>query len=352
MYATIHTIEPFDASVGTTVRFSWTGNQIYKVRCIIKNNETSELVYDETISTMKQAFEIPSNSGLVNGIRYISYITVFDVDGNESDLQYVGTPFYCFTTPVFNLSVNQDDIVKSSTYRVSLTYLQNENEKLDSYNIILYSYQKTELQTSGIQYDTSDMYLTLTGLENATQYYVKAIGTTVNGMILETEEILFMVSYQQAQIFTVTELNNKPEIGAIEFKANIVSTKAETNSNPEFIDGKYLNLTNNTATFDTGFKTSGDFYFVANFYDPILNKRIAKFTDKNAMTVELYYREGSFSSSYGTQCYIELIGCSSFANYTIYSNYVDIPTDIQILSVLVRRISGYYDIALELIERK
>ena len=96
MYAIINPIEPFDRSVGSTISFTWNGNQIFKVRCKIKLNSSGEVVYDETVSSMKKEYVIPADTDLVNGEYYVATITVFDADDNESDEQDIGTPFYCF----------------------------------------------------------------------------------------------------------------------------------------------------------------------------------------------------------------------------------------------------------------
>ena len=87
MYAVIHPIEPFDASKGATINFTWNGNQIRYVHCIIKENNSGETVYDETVENMKQQYNVPSDSILSNGKYYVAYITVLDVDHIESEQQ-------------------------------------------------------------------------------------------------------------------------------------------------------------------------------------------------------------------------------------------------------------------------
>jgi hypothetical protein len=91
LQAIIHTIAPFDASVGTTIKFSWSGNQAFKNRCIIKNNDTQEVVYDVTVDSFKLEHKIDlKQATLANGIKYVAYITVFDNENVESDIQSVG----------------------------------------------------------------------------------------------------------------------------------------------------------------------------------------------------------------------------------------------------------------------
>lgn len=343
MYAIIHNIEPFDAKKGSVIQFSWNGNQIFQVRCIIKENETGNTVYDNTISSMKQQFEVPSDSGLINGINYIAYITVFDVNGEESSLQDIGTPFYCFSTPTFQVSILSGDIVRASTYPVTITYEQLENEILDSYEITLYSYSKRELQSSGIIYDVEDSSYVISGLENANQYYIRATGTTLHGMTLDTGMILFSVSYTQAQMFTPLELNNKSEIGAIEIKSNLVSTLATSEKDVEYIDGDRADLRDNSITYDIGFEVEGDNTGIYLFSSPNVNKSIIKFTTES-ISAEVIYRKGIYSDSDGEKSYFELQVNSGQKKYVIFSNYIDTPSDDQQFCLLVNRREYLFDL--------
>lgn len=105
MQAIIYDISPFDASIGTTIKFSWNGNQFFKNRCILRENESNTVVYDHTIETFKQEHNIDlAKATLQNGKKYNAYITVFDKENQESDLQSIGKSFLCLKTPVFTFS--------------------------------------------------------------------------------------------------------------------------------------------------------------------------------------------------------------------------------------------------------
>lgn len=350
MYAIIHPIEPFDSSIGTEIKFTWRGNQIYKVRCIVKNNETGTIVYDRTESTMKQSYTMPTNSGLVNGVYYVIYITVFDVNNIESDLQDIGTPFYCFTKPLFNLSVSDSEIIQTSAYKVGINYSQVQDEALDSYSITLYTYQKTVLSSSGDIYNTSDMSYVVSGLENAKQYYLRATGKTLHGITLDTGFILITVSYTIAQVFNTLELNNKAESGAIEIKSNIVSAIGLSEKDVIYIGDEYADLRDNSVTFDEGFEVRGDFTKIFVFYEPERNKSIISFGDGDRLKVDIYYRIGKYADSNGEKAYFELVANSCGTNYVMNSNYVDIPNlNYQQFALLVNRQGAYYDLKVVLI---
>lgn len=352
MYAVIHSITPFDADKGSTITFSWSGNQIYKVRCIIRENESGKLAYDDVADTMKSSYDIPGRTELKNGTYYVAYITVFDINGKESSLQPIGTPFYCFSSPAFQLSVAEGDIIRASSYSISLNYHQAEEEPINGFSISLYSYQKSLLQTSDKIFDINKPYI-ISGLENANQYYLRATGTTLNGVQLDTGFILFTVAYIQAQIFSTLELNNKAEIGAIEIRSNIISAEGVADQEVLYIDNRYADLRDNRVIFDIGYRTKGDFSKALLFYKPNLNHEILRFTDpNNDMIVSIIYREGSYADSNGKQAYFELQSAFGCTNYVRFSNFIDIPTKNQMFALCITRINHSYDLQTCLVEKE
>ncbi|WP_143322488.1 hypothetical protein [Clostridium sp. HBUAS56010] len=350
MIATIHPIAPFDPSVGTNINFTWSGNQIYKVRCIIKNNATGTTVHDSTISTMKQSYTLSPTSSLISGIKYVAYITVFDVNNVESSIQSIGTPVYCFTTPTFNLSVSNGDIIRASSYSVGINYSQSEGESLNWFNITLYSYQKTVMETSGQVFDTSNLSYIISNLQNATQYYIRATGETVNGMSLDTGHILVTASYTTAQILSKLELNNIPETGAIEIKSNIASTEGTPEKDVVYVDGEWVDLTDNAVTFNEGFEVNGDFTAIFHFKKPKRNAVIKEFGTKDRLNIKIYYRIGSYSDSNGEKAYFELVANSCGINHVVNSNYVEVYSDdLHKYTLLINRISGLFDVKADVI---
>lgn len=351
MHAIIHPIEPFDSSIGTNINFTWQGNQIFKVRCMIKDNAAGNVVYDQTISTMKQSYLLPPDSSLKNGGYYIAYLSVIDVDGTESSFPSIGTPFYCYQTPQFHLSIKPGDVIKTSAYHTELTYAQAENELLDYYSITLYTYQKTEILTSGNLYNTDNLSYLISGLENAKQYYIRATGKTLHNMALDTGYILFTVSYTEAQIFNPLELNNRVELGAIEIKSNITSTIGIPEKEVTYIDHEYADLRNNSVTYDIGFEVKGDFTKAFLFNKPYRNARIIRFTDGRQSYVNIYYREGALSDSNGEKAFFELEAETSGIKYILFSNYVTFPGANQQFSLCLNRIGNAYEINASLVNQ-
>lgn len=352
MYAIIHPIEPFDTSIGTEIKFTWKGNQIYKVRCIIKENQSGRTVYDNTISTMKQSYILPPGSGLINGTYYIAYLSVFDVNNKESDIQSIGTPFYCFTKTLWAVLLEDDSIIKSSTYKINIKFEQREQEPLDCFSVTLYTYQKTELSSSGNIYDISDLSHVISGLENAKQYYIRATGKTLHNMVLDTGFILFTVSYITPQIFNTLELNNKAGQGAIEIKSNIVSAIGLPGKDVIFIDHEYADLRDNNVTYNKGFEINGDFTKVFVFREPARNFKIITFGDGESFEGNIYYRIGKYADSGSEKACFELVVNSCGINYIHFSKYINLPAIHQSFALCVNRISSNYDINAVLVNKK
>lgn len=344
----IHPIEPFDSSLGTTINFTWNGNRFFKSRCIIKEKTSGTIIYNEITETMRPEYHLPPESGLVNGTCYTCYITVFDINDLESDTSDA-VLFYCYSSPTFQLSIQPNDVIRTSVYESALHYSQAENELLQSYTITLYSYQKVALQTSGTMYPPQDftsgeLSYIISSLENANQYYIKATGTTIQGMHLETPDILFTVAYENLQPFAVLETNNHPDIGAVELRSNLISTEGIPDKDVVFIDGKYADLRDNSVQFDIGYQIAGDFSHVFKFYEPVLNQQLLLIKDADdKMQISCSYREGIFDDSNGKKGVIELTANSSGVNYTLYSNYFNIPTDSECISYCITRKGPYFD---------
>ena len=353
MYTIINPIAPFDSAIGTTINFTWSGNQIFKVRCKVKQNASGETVYDEIVSSMKKSYTIPANSGLVNGEYYVATITVFDSEDNESDEQEIGTPFYCYSTPNFVLSVTDDTVIKASEYEFSLSYSQAENEALNSYEITLCSYQKNVLQTTNVLYDTSSMTAFFTGLENATDYYVRATGTTLHGMELDTGYIHIVVAYKKRHIMSVIEANNLPKVGGVEIRSNIVSIEGWSDKPVDYTNPTGANVYDNRIVFDASFIVEGDFTKILVIKNPLINQSIVKFQDEDGINIaNVYYREGSYASSNGKSSYFELQSTYSGFTQVAMSNFVTLPTETQSFVLYIVRVGNYYDLHLALIENK
>lgn len=254
----INSITPFDPLYEYTVDFIYNDNQSLKNRAVIIDNSTSEIVYDETETTMRLQHVIPANT-LIAGKQYLIQIQVFDADGNSSNLSS-SVLFYCLSTPTFSFSnISEGETYKSASIILNLNYSQSENEPIKSYQFFKYSYDKTLLESSSVFYSSSDMSYSFYGLENNVSYYFRAIGETSHGIALDTGYIKVNVSFNTIPANILLDAENHYKDGYISLKLNIkdIGYKLD-NDDYELKDGLLI-LKNNSLTYNEGFTVTDDF---------------------------------------------------------------------------------------------
>lgn len=344
IYANIYPISPIDASIGGSIKFNWNGNQAFKNRCIIKESETNEVVYDHTTDSFKYEHPIQlEQANLQNGKKYNAFIIVIDRDGSESDFQPLGTLFYCLSAPSFHFSNLIDgQIISSSSYEFFLNYMQAENELLDSWAITLYSYAQTQVASSGTKYNPKKPSYLFAGFDNKKEYYIRGTGKTVNGISLDTGFIRISVTYEVRELFSLLEPTNLSDIGAVQIRSNIVSAEGHLQKEGKYIDGEYIDLMNNTLTYSEGFILKGDFSFVIYFYGMQPNKEICRYTGHN-LVLKIIYRTGKFSTDARMGCFELCIECNGVTRI-LYSNPLELPVDNTLIGLCLVRQNGLYNI--------
>ena len=195
----INSIVAFDATIGTTITFTANGgDQVAKNEIKVVTNDALEtVVYQHTVTSYSLSHTIPANI-LTNGTYYKVAIRTFDAINNSSAWSNY-QPFYCYTTPVLTLNIENNQVIRTQNYSVVLNYRQLQNEKLDYAIIQLYDNNGNLADTSGYMYNTNIPPLafeyTLIGLHNHTQYTINATIVTVEGTTVETGQILFHTNY-------------------------------------------------------------------------------------------------------------------------------------------------------------
>lgn len=344
IYVNIYPPSPIDATIGGSIRFNWNGNQAFKNRCIIKDVDTAETVYDQIKETFKYEHQIQlDQANLINGRKYNVFITVFDRNGIESELQPLGTLLYCLSAPSFQFSnVTDGQIISSSSYEFFLNYSQTESELLDSWSITLYSYSQLQVATSGTKYNTEKLSYLFAGFDNKKEYYIRGTGKTVNGIPLDTGFIKISVTYEVRELFSLLEPTNLPDIGAIQIRSNIVSAEGHLEKDGVYINGECIDLRDNILSYSEGFILKGDFSLVTFFYGMEPNKEIYRYTG-NDLLLTIVYR----ISKFGTD---ELMGCfelrveSNGLSYILYSNPLELPVDNTLVGLCLVRQNGLYNI--------
>ena len=193
----LYAINNFDAAKGTTVKFYYTGEQVFANKLTIKKNDTLEVVYEQKVSSMRLNHEISaevSSTKLINGTTYVASITVFDKNGIESPASNT-VLFTCYTTPVFHFTnIREGDILTDASYPVKLVYSQKENIPLSQYIVNLYDYGHNQIWSSGAIYNDKELSVVISGLTDNSNYYIRATGNTVTDVPLDTGLIGFSVN--------------------------------------------------------------------------------------------------------------------------------------------------------------
>lgn len=221
----INPISAFDATIAHTISFVAIGGaQVVGNRLVISDNQTGSVVYNRSILTMKLEHTIPANT-LSNGNYYNAVVYTIDNSGAES-VASTAVPFYCYSQPSLTIdNIPPSGTIENGTYTFQGSYLQQENEMLNSYQYTLYDSNKNVLsQTSLIYYNTDNsLAYTFVGMSNDTSYYIELTGQTVNGTQITSGIKYFTVRYLQPASFAICDLVNNCQDGYIQISSNIVA---------------------------------------------------------------------------------------------------------------------------------
>lgn len=322
----LYLIPSFDSSNGTTIKFSWLGNQPISNTLIIKDNATNTIVYQKTQTTMRLEHTIAAASGLVNGKLYNASVLITDGSGVSSEWSDV-ILFYCFSTPTFQINIKEGQIIQAQTYGVDITYSQPEGEQLQSYRVRVLNSNRDVI------YDSNNRYIIdtvkITNLQDNNHYYIFATGETVNGMYVSTDEIGFFADFVKSEAYFILDLQNMHDKGGVYMKSNIVSVEGTSDSEVIYIDNEIADLTNNVVHFNKGFSISEDFSLLIRGKQFKAEAQILKMSGNDEI-ITVIYRYDDILDKY----YFELIAVYGKIKYMITSSYVDNTKDV---SLWIRR---------------
>ena len=339
----------FDATIEFALSFRWSGNQAFKNRLIVKKNDTNELIYDQTQTTQQLRHAIPANS-LTNGICYNAQIQVYDKDNNESLLSEK-ILFYCYTTPTFQFSnISPNQIVQNSFIDYIISYSQPEGEVLNSYQVYLYDSHQLDIYHTGLKYNTDNLSGRISGLSDGTQYYVRAVGETLNRMSLDTGFIPISVSYITPSLFSLVELENLELDGAIRITSNIISIVGTSNPDPPtYINNAEIDLTQSGhfVNFSEGFSIN------KNFLLNVVGRNFADYSiileaSNGKHNLTLRYMKSKFADQTEEKAYFILEVTNSFSSYIILSNLIQVPAPTDKIFIWLKKVDDIYELKVEI----
>lgn len=260
----VNPIAAFDATRAHAINFTVIGGaQVVGNRLVISDNETGTEIYNNKQLTMKLEHTVPAGT-LSNGGYYNAVIYTVDNSGAES-VASTAVPFYCYSQPVLTIdNIPQTETIENGTYAFVGSYLQQEDEPLNSYQYTLYNSNKEVLSQSALIYYEADSSLSYTfvGMSNDTAYYISLTGETVNGTKITSGLRYFTVRYLQPASFAICDLVNNCEDGYIQISSNIVAIDGKSNPDPPvYIDDKEVDLRepDTWVRWDEGFRIQNDF---------------------------------------------------------------------------------------------
>lgn len=345
----LYEIKAFDATTIKEFTFNWSGAQSFGNRLVILNNVTNATVYDQTQTTMLLKHTLPANT-LTNGIAYNAVIYSIDSEGVSSTVSNK-IIFKCLTTPTWNFTnISTNQIIKNSFIEATLNYSQIEGELLNSYQIELYNSSQSLVYKTEILYD-SDLKATISGLNDNSQYYFRATGETLNGMKLDTGMIIISVEYTAPVLYSLVALENLRLKGEIKISYNVILVTGKSNpETPIYIDNSKVDVRENNryVLFDEGFELQNDgiIQIVGQDFNDYSN--ICEWSN-GTNKIELKYMRGTFASQGTEKAYFILKVYNSITKYTVYSNYINIPSDSQKIHIWIKRVNNVYDLKCEIL---
>lgn len=238
---TIFRITPFDASVGTTVSFEWGGRSASSNKIEIRERDASDsstAIYSDVYASYKGKHVIPENV-LENGKVYKARIRIetyvgYNSEGLEPSEYSDYVIFYCFATPQFgfmglktlaelqaeSLTTNE---INASGITLAVVYSQSDGEELNSWTAFLCDASYGIQQSTDLMYYASKSQTSFSGLSDNSTLYVRATGTTVNGMEVDTGYIPIYVYYGMPATFINFNVVNNKEEGHVDLSSSIVA---------------------------------------------------------------------------------------------------------------------------------
>lgn len=324
----INNIVPFDAGVGTVFTFQYTGGitdsyfEIFDVNNILiydsRNDDrvgTSQLKQRIIPSATNEYFSngnFTTNplSKMVNNAMYYMQLTV--VNGDETSTSQKKL-FRCITTPLLSVYSNDGTnkplensyTLETATFELYAEYSQaiadgKIYEDLNSYQIVLYDNNYQVVYTSDVYYNLLDnnnehVYIRINGLEQK-RYFLKVIGKTINGYLIDNDLITIDVEYKSNTQKTTLYVENCHEDGFIKIGTNIHALLYRLKYSPaKFVDD-VIQLKDNWLEYYDGLTIDGDYVAYVRFKNPNYNTNLVRISGEGHNVYMNCYKHDTYMS--------------------------------------------------------
>lgn len=350
----VDSITAFDATLDRKVTFTYSGNQCVANSITVYNSMNNAEVYTNRITSYALSHTIPANA-LTNGGSYYVKITAYYIDGTEENsiTSPASNVFSCLKTPVWRFSnIAEGAVIRNASLQVLMYYEQEQGDLLNEFYVELYDYGHVLKYRSAAKYNADDP-VDIFDLEDNAIYYLRAYGTTVSGLYIDTRttfpnDVMITVDYIVAEVYSQAGLENVPDHGSIRVSLNVAHIEGYSANGKAFsyTDSEYINLEDDMVVFDENVYMEDSFTFLLrgkNFLpDTVI--MIVKAAD-NGSVASVKLRSTTIS---GELVYYAELRCQrpdSKIEYVLYTDFVplDLTQDIQIMVWFQR---GYFGLAL------
>lgn len=331
----LNKIQPFDATKDYEITLSWLGNRAHANRIIIYDNETNNVVFDDTVSSFALTHTIPANT-LQNTKKYVIEAQTFDVENIPSAMSNK-VLFFTFATPDFYFENLKDNpIIDNSSFTAFVHYYSEDWEDISKYKFYLYDSSKKQLIESNEMTDDLDICYTYKGLDNNTVYYIRCVGITVNGMEIDTGYTEITVQFENPNDYARIYATPIPKQGCIQVSSNLIIIQYNGTDDFEYIDGM-IDLRDKTLYYDEGFLIEGDFTAIIRGINLWQTNDIFKMSNgKYGLTLSSrIYNNGNLR--------FRLMVPNGVANYLLYSEPL-VFDDKDMVTIMLRRKNDVYQI--------
>lgn len=287
-------IAPFDATIGTTVSFSYNSNVKYAVYIQINKVDDETTVYSHLGDNgYRKKCEIPAGI-LENGVKYSFKMRIVSADQTDASALSRSVIFICVAAPVFEfMDMPANNKIETSFVYAKINYQStNPNGYSEPLNVLTINLYKagnnTLVESSGRIYGTTAWEYNFLNLENGVQYRLEAIGETANGLIVTAEEKFYCEYIAPATVSTIRAVNNWID-ASITVSSNIIVIEGKYDGEPEYVMDMAVNLRDGKpVVYDEGFCAGGDYtiQMTAGYANPG-----AKILSTNDGEISLYFME-------------------------------------------------------------
>lgn len=331
----INKIKPFDSTKDYEITLSWMGNRAHANRIIIYDNETNNVVFDDTVSSFALTHTIPANT-LENSKKYVIEAQTYDVENIPSAMSNK-VLFFTFATPDFYFeNLGDNPVIDNSSYTAFVHYYSEDWEDISKYKFYLYDSSKKQLLESNEMTDDQDICYTYKGLDNNTVYYIRCVGITVNGMEIDTGYTEITVRFENPNDYARIYATPIPKQGCIQVSSNLIIIQYNGTDDFNYIDGM-IDLRDKTLYYNEGFLIEGDFTAIIRGINLWQTNDIFKMNnDKYGLTLSSrIYNNGNLR--------FRLIAPNGVAHYLLYSDWL-VFDNKDMVTIMIRRKNDVYQI--------